>query len=351
MVGVCRRCRGGGPGCLLGVGAQGGGTDGPPAIAADPKFWPGVCRIPAGLSCVLRIHLLRHAIFPEYRGMVSAAHRPVLALFLHSVFSRCPDGEVGGAAAAGRLGRGVGLPHRRRGRVWHEPADDGDAVCVGGCLLRPGGGGLRADGPGDLDSGHGLGSRGIIGDRVRPVQCLPPDRHRDGTGHPRIHRRQRDPGRLAPAVRVFPASRAASAAQAGADVAGGQVHAAAAFVGRLALDPAKSSFLRGFALALLLAGAILATAGLVGLPGPTAPRQPRVPATPASRCEDAPLSRVGTRESSTAVRPTLPATGPRPGRPGCRARRRAARPKRRTRPRGGGARPGPLRRRRPWPSS
>ncbi len=65
----------------------------------------------------------------------------------------------------------------------------------------------------------------------------------------------------------FPQAERHSAAQAGADVAGGQIHAAAASVGRLALDPAKSSFLRGFALALLLASAILAAAGLVGFLG------------------------------------------------------------------------------------
>jgi hypothetical protein len=65
----------------------------------------------------------------------------------------------------------------------------------------------------------------------------------------------------------FPPAEQHSAAQAGADVAGGQVHVVAASVGRLALDPAKSSFLRGFALALLLAGATLAVAGLVGFLG------------------------------------------------------------------------------------
>ena len=87
--------------------------------------------------------------------------------------------------------------------------------------------------------GDGRGSRGIVGDRVRPVQCLPPDRHHDGTGHPGIHRRQRDPGRLAPAVPDLSRQPSgSSAAQAGADVAGGQVHVVAASAGQLALDPA-----------------------------------------------------------------------------------------------------------------
>ena len=57
------------------------------------------------------------------------------------------------------------------------------------------------------------------------------------------------------------------AAQAGADVAGGQVHIAAASAGQHALDLAVASFLQGFELALLLAGAILAAAGVVGFLG------------------------------------------------------------------------------------
>ena len=57
------------------------------------------------------------------------------------------------------------------------------------------------------------------------------------------------------------------AAQLGADVAGGQVHRVAASIGQNALHPAVASFLRGFELALLLAGLILAAAGVVGLRG------------------------------------------------------------------------------------
>jgi hypothetical protein len=66
---------------------------------------------------------------------------------------------------------------------------------------------------------------------------------------------------------AFPRAERHSATQAGADVAGGQVHAAAAFVGRLALGPAESAFRRGFGVALLLAGVTLAAAGLVGFLG------------------------------------------------------------------------------------
>ena len=57
------------------------------------------------------------------------------------------------------------------------------------------------------------------------------------------------------------------AARVGADVAVGQVHAAAASAGQHALDLATASFLRGFELALLLAGAILVVAGVVGFVG------------------------------------------------------------------------------------
>jgi hypothetical protein len=57
------------------------------------------------------------------------------------------------------------------------------------------------------------------------------------------------------------------AARAGADVAGGQVHIAAVSAGQHALDLAVASFVQGFELALLLAGAILAAAGVVGFLG------------------------------------------------------------------------------------
>ena len=70
----------------------------------------------------------------------------------------------------------------------------------------------------------------------------------------------------------FPPAMRPSAAQAGADVAVGQIRAVAVSVGRLAIDPAKSSFLRGFWLALLLAAATLAAAGLIGFLG--LPRRP-----------------------------------------------------------------------------
>jgi EmrB/QacA subfamily drug resistance transporter len=57
------------------------------------------------------------------------------------------------------------------------------------------------------------------------------------------------------------------AAQVGGDVAGGQVHAAAAYVGGRALNPAVASFLQGFELALLLASVILAFGAIVGFRG------------------------------------------------------------------------------------
>ena len=57
------------------------------------------------------------------------------------------------------------------------------------------------------------------------------------------------------------------AGQFGADVAGGQVHLAAASVGQDALNRAVASFLRGFEFALLLAGVIISAAGVVGFRG------------------------------------------------------------------------------------
>jgi DHA2 family methylenomycin A resistance protein-like MFS transporter len=66
---------------------------------------------------------------------------------------------------------------------------------------------------------------------------------------------------------AFPPGQRRNAAQASADVAGGQIHAVSASLGRLALDPAVASFLRGFELALLIAGAIITAAGLLGFLG------------------------------------------------------------------------------------
>ena len=143
----------------------------------------------------------------------------------------------------------------------------GDAVCLAGRLLRPGGGGLRPDGPRGFGCGDGRGAGGIIGDRVRPVQRLPPDRHRDGAGHS---------GSIGTSVILadwhrqagsFPSAEQRRAAHVGADVAGGQVHAAAAHLSEHALDAAVASFLRGFELALVLAGAILAAGAVVGFWG------------------------------------------------------------------------------------
>ena len=68
-------------------------------------------------------------------------------------------------------------------------------------------------------------------------------------------------------LRSFPSAEQQRAAHAGADVAGGQVHAAAAHLNEHALDSAVASFLQGFESALLLAGVILAAAAVVGFRG------------------------------------------------------------------------------------
>ena len=78
------------------------------------------------------------------------------------------------------------------------------------------------------------------------------------------------------------------AARVGADVAVGQVHVAAASAGQHALDLATASFLWGFELALLLAGAILVAAGIVGFVGL---RHLRGPASRPSQRTDVSTSR------------------------------------------------------------
>jgi len=66
---------------------------------------------------------------------------------------------------------------------------------------------------------------------------------------------------------AFPPGERHNVSQSGADVAGGQIHAVTASLGRAARDPAVASFLRGFELALLAAGAIIAAAGVLGYLG------------------------------------------------------------------------------------
>ena len=86
----------------------------------------------------------------------------------------------------------------------------------------------------------------------------------------------------------LPAAERQSATQLGADVVGGQVHQVAASVGPDAFNPAVASFLRGFELALLLAGLILAAAGAVGWRGL---RHLQIPGSPRSRTTGASANR------------------------------------------------------------
>jgi EmrB/QacA subfamily drug resistance transporter len=65
----------------------------------------------------------------------------------------------------------------------------------------------------------------------------------------------------------FPPAERQPASQLAADVAGGQAHLVAASAGQDLLGPAIASFLSGFEAALLLAGVILAAAGVVGIRG------------------------------------------------------------------------------------
>jgi MFS transporter, DHA2 family, methylenomycin A resistance protein len=66
---------------------------------------------------------------------------------------------------------------------------------------------------------------------------------------------------------AFPAAGQRRAAQVGTEVAGGQVHAVAEHLGAPAHDPAVISFLQGFEVALLVAGGVIAAAGMVGFMG------------------------------------------------------------------------------------
>jgi MFS transporter, DHA2 family, methylenomycin A resistance protein len=68
-------------------------------------------------------------------------------------------------------------------------------------------------------------------------------------------------------VRYLPPAERRRAAPVGAEVAGGRVHVAAALVGGNTLDRAVASFLAGFEVALLVAGAILVVSGALGLLG------------------------------------------------------------------------------------
>jgi hypothetical protein len=74
-------------------------------------------------------------------------------------------------------------------------------------------------------------------------------------------------GLMAPACWISPPAGRQAAPRLAADVAGGQAHLVAASTGRDLLDPAIASSLSGFEAALLLAGVILASAGLVGIRG------------------------------------------------------------------------------------
>ena len=66
---------------------------------------------------------------------------------------------------------------------------------------------------------------------------------------------------------LLPPAGRRNAAQAGADVAGGQVHAAAAHLTGHAFDLAVTSFLRGFELALILAAGVLVVGAVLGFSG------------------------------------------------------------------------------------
>lgn len=104
------------------------------------------------------------------------------------------------------------------------------------------------------------------------------------------------------------------AAATGLEVAVGQVHAAAAYIGGQVLQPAVWSFLQGFEVALVLAGSILVIAAVVGFRGLRHLRR----SAPRTR----PLTGVRDHQLGPAAGPPTPRahgpTGPHPGVTGCR---------------------------------
>jgi len=165
------------------------------------------------------------------------------------------------------LGGGVGLLHRRCRHARDEPAENDDTVFLAGGVLHRGGSGFGLMVPAGSSAAmaevppgsSGIGSAlfnscrqigtamglAILGSVAASVILA------------EWHRRA---GTLPPAGRQ-------AASRLAADVAGGQAHLVAASAGQDLLDPAIASFLSGFEAALLLAGVILASAGVVGIRG------------------------------------------------------------------------------------
>jgi len=164
-------------------------------------------------------------------------------------------------------GGGVGLLHRRRRHARDEPADNDNTVFVAaacyivvgvgfGLMVPAGSSAAMAEVP---SGSSGIGSAlfnscrqigtamglAILGSVAASVILA------------EWHRR----------AASFPPAERQPASQLAADVAGGQAHLVAASAGQDLLGPAIASFLSGFEAVLLLAGVILAAAGVVGIRG------------------------------------------------------------------------------------
>lgn len=226
-----------------------------------------MCRVPPGLPGVLGIHLLRELFFQNVDGW--SALRTGLSWLLFCVLyfavaqlSTWVGRRLSVASAVGwgcliaALGM-LGMSQLKTATPFVWPA-----VCyvlegVGFALTVPAGSaaamaevpaGLSGIGSGlfnacrQVGTATGLALLGSIGAGVTLAHW-----HRQAASFSPVGQRR--------------------AAQVGADVADGQVHAAAAYVTGHALDRAVTSFLQGFELALLLAAATLASGAIVGFRG------------------------------------------------------------------------------------
>ena len=155
----------------------------------------------------------------------------------------------------------LGMSQLKQATPFASPAACYILVGVGFALMVPAGSSAAMAEVPAGSSGIGSGS----------VQRLPPDRHCHGTGHSGIHGAGVTLASWHHQASAFPAAGQRRAAQVGTEVAGGQVHAAAKLIGGHALDPAVSSFLQGFEIALFVAGGGPGGRWDRGLPGPAAP--------------------------------------------------------------------------------
>src|SRR5215472_16621183 len=93
-------------------------------LAANQELGDRMRRVPAGVSRLLGVHLLRDFVLPECAALVRAAHRTVLAAVLYPVLrGSAAPAPTRPLAAGGRGGR-LGMRDCGRRHSGHEPAND-----------------------------------------------------------------------------------------------------------------------------------------------------------------------------------------------------------------------------------